>query len=841
MKFLKFFTRVILKSVREDWFLTVLSILGIGLGIGLFMGVNLATNRAIASFEANISGIDPAFNYEVVDRSGIDFPAGVYKPVRQAASRSLPVLTANVYFPVQETAAEITGIYSVKAFAAFDALPDAALDVDAFFRRLNSVIVTRRFSEQHAFRQGDTIPALVYNREYRLTVAGILDLPSVPANTLLMDLGNFQEYFNKVGFLSRIDVMAGGQEAAAIEQMLPAQLTIQPKEKVLRNRTALVDSFRYNLRFITFLAVLVGVFLLYNTVFISVVKRRTEIGMLRGLGMNKSTVVALFCAQGMLLGLVGAVLGIAFGRLSVWFSTSAVEKTVTRFYGATAASDYAITAMDALSTIALGLAVSFGASLIPALEAANVRPMESARAGTVEKAYRKRQHIFSLVGGFLVLTGALIILVDYRYVPFDFPWLSHAGVLLFILGFTLNAPAYLGWSLKFLKPPLSRFFPSVGRIALGDLSGTRYRFSLALMSVAISSALILAIVSSVHSLKSSFIDWINTYVSADIYIKPASCTSNFCFFPLPEEVVKTVEQQPGVETTGRFRALQIDFRGSPVIAGFGDSELLWKYDPAVDREEKERLERLQGRREVNVSDYLSVKYGLKEGDSISIPTPKGEVPFTINSTSISYSTMSGFLYFDRRWLREYWGLDDTTQLSVYLSEGQDIPLFIQRLRKSIGKTYALDITDNSELRQAVLRIFDRSFAVTYTIELIAIVISFIGVVNALLILVLEKKREISVLRYLGASWGHIRRVMVLSAGIIGTAGIVLGIAMGSVISIVITHVTNKISFGWEVSFQVPLITVSLLMAFLLITTVFAGIVPFSLARRIDPKAYISFE
>jgi putative ABC transport system permease protein len=236
-----------------------------------------------------------------------------------------------------------------------------------------------------------------------------------------------------------------------------------------------------------------------------------------------------------------------------------------------------------------------------------------------------------------------------------------------------------------------------------------------------------------------------------------------------------------------------------------------------------------------------VKYGLNKGDTVELQTPKGAVSFVINNTSISYSTMSGFLYMDRRWLKKYWGVDDATSLSVYLAKGVDARKFIRSIDKTLNGKFALDITDNTELRQAALRIFDKSFALTYTIELIAIVISLIGVVNALLILVLEKKRELSVLRYLGASWRHLRRVAALSAGIIGLAGIALGCGMGWAISIVITHVINKISFGWEVGLRMPFIPLAVLMVLLFVTTTAAGLVPASLARKIDPKAFISFE
>ncbi len=837
----KLFKRIILKNMREDRFLTVLSVLGVALGIGLFMGVNTATNRAVASFETSTRGIDSAYNYQIVDSSGLDFREDVYRTVKAVAGKALPVLTAGAYLPELEQTVEITGIYTPAAFADLRTSATGDPDMELFFTHPHAVLITKRFSDEYGVRKGDVLPGIIYSNRVRFKIAGVLDLPAAPVNMVLMDLGNYQESFGKTGTLSRIDIIATAQEAGLTAKMLPANLALEKKEQVVRNQQSLVDGFRFNLRFVTFLAVLVGVYLLYNTIFMSVAKRRTEIGILRGLGMGRTTVVALFSAQGALLGFGGSVLGVAFGQLSASLATGLVGRTITRFYGTSAAADSIISPGDALGAVGFGLLVSFLASLAPALESANVRPMESSRAGTFEQAYRGRQKFFSIAGGILILFGTALTLFEYLFIPFAFPWLSYAGILLFILGCTLNAPAYLGAALTVLKRPLKSLFRTAGRVAAGDLRGTRYRFSLALMSVAVSAALVIAISSSVYSLKSSFIDWIDTYLSADLYIKPASCISNFCWSPLPEEVVSTVYQLPGVDRASAYRALRIRFRGRTIVAGFGNSESLWKDRPNISGEEKERLQRLALERAVSVSDYIAVQYRLKKGDVIAVETPKGPVSFVINSTSISYSTMSGFLYFDRRWLKEFWGLDDATQISVYLKKGEDPAAFTERLRKRLGRTYALDITDNSELRRSVLAVFDRSFAITNAIEMIAIVISLIGVVNALLILVLEKKRDIATLRYLGASWGDIRRVMVLSAGVVGASGIVLGAFMGAGISMAITHVINKISFGWEVVFRVPLLTVWLFMALLLVITLLAGLIPAFLARKIDPKAYISFE
>lgn len=841
MKFPKLFQRVVLRSIKEERFLTALSVLGVALGIGLYLGVNVATDRAVSSFSANISSLNPASTYEVLDSSGLDFPDVVYQRVRGIAGESLPILTAHAFIPSAKETVTINGIYTVKTFLFSDRAERNTVPLKDFLQDLSGVVVTRPFAQKHQLKQGSVFNAYVYTKEYPLKVAGVIDDPSVPSNEAFMDLGNFQEYFGKTGLLSRIDVKADEKEAEEIGRALPSGVMIERKQVILQHRKGLIDAFQFNLRFVTFLAVLVGVFLLYNTIFISVVKRRKEIGILRGLGMGKMTVLSLFLGQGLLLGIAGSAVGILLGRFASSFSFGPVEKTVSQFFGSSAVPNSSLTTGDAAFAAGLGLAVSFIASLLPALEAARTRPNESLREGTFEQAGRSRERFSCCTGLSAVIAAAALVCVDYRYVPFRFPWLSYGAIVLFILGATLCGPAYLGASLKALKQPLSRCFKAGAVIAVGDTSGSRRRFSFAVMSVAVSSALIVATVSSIYSFRTSFIDWINTYIAADLFIKPASCTSNFCFFALPDEVVRAVERLPGIGSVNRYRALPLEFRGQRIVAGFGSAALSWKYRPGISPKEKELLERLTKYPEIIISDYLKVRFRLKQGDVVMIPTPKGNVAFTVDDTALSFSTLSGFLYTDRRWLKEYWGLNDATQLSVYVKKGVKPGEVIEAIEKELGSKYALDITDNADLRRDALAVFDKSFALTYAIELIAIVISLIGVVNALLILVFERKREISVLRYLGASWQQVRKVMVLSAGIVGLAGICLGAVMGAAIGLVITRVINKISFGWEVGLSFPVPLLLALMALLFATTLLAGLVPSYLARKIDPRAFISFE
>ena len=510
-------------------------------------------------------------------------------------------------------------------------------------------------------------------------------------------------------------------------------------------------------------------------------------------------------------------------------------------YSAISITDYFIGKDDVASALALGFCISLAASLVPSLEAARIRPNESAKAGTFEAGYKRRRKLFTLAGFIVIIIGLAGAYIDYRVMPFSFPALSYAGILLILLGFTLSAPLYFSTILKMFKKPAA-VFGVTATLAWGDMRGSTYRFSVALMSVAISTSLIISLLILIFSFRYSLKLWISQNIVADIYIKPISCSSNFCFFPLSDDISNIVKTFPEVKGIDRFRTLHIDFHGRKVVAGFGDIAAQMLYAPRYfDRDAQKRDQELLHGQQVSISNYLSIKYGLKPGDSIELPTPAGNRIFTIYSTYSSYSTTSGFIYLDRKWLKKYWGLDDATQIAVYLKSGVDIDNFASKLRDALSRRYSVEVMNNSELREKVLAIFNKSFAITYAIELISIIVSLIGVVNTLLALVLERKREISIIRYMGGSWKQIESMLVLSAAVVGMSGIAMGALIGPIMSSIFILVINKISFGWEIHFSIPALYLTAVILMLFLSTLGAGLIPARVARRTDPKRFISFE
>jgi putative ABC transport system permease protein len=842
---LKLVKLLLIRNLKEEKFLTFLSIFGVSLGIALFIAVNVASNRAVESLKADVTAVNPYAKYQVISKYGIDFDENVYGKLLKIEENSFPVLKTVVYFPKFKEITQIYGVDTVKTlkYMNIKIKTDEFLN---FYENLNAVFVPESFLEEKDLSIGDIVHAVIYDREYDLKIVGSYD-SDFNSNKIFMDIGNFQELFNKSGYLSFIDVQT--DKISKIKNLPIIQkngLSIEEKQKLIKNQQSIVASFNYNLKFISFVAVLVGIFLLYNTIFITVVKKRTEIGILRSIGTGKNTILFLFTTQGMILGVLGSIFGIFLGQVLAYFSVIAVEKTLSTVYSAVSISSYIISVNDVLSALALGVLISFLASVIPAYEATKIRPAETSREGSFERRYQDKYKFVALSGMILVISGLGLATYEYFYTPFEFPFLSYIGVLLLLIGFTFLTPLFLQLFIYIFKKPITKLFKSIGIITLGDIEGNIYRFSVAVMSIAISTALIFSMVVLIFSFRNSLKTWLDKSLTADIYIKPASCISNFCFYPLSNSVVKIVENLPEVEDTYKFRALQVRVKDSTAIAGFTNSEVMKKYFKLeyLDRKDREKaLDELKENQEVAISEYLRKIYGFKRGDKITLDTLEGKKDFVVNGVFLSYSTTSGLLIMDRKWLKKYWKLDDVTQISLFLKKSVDSKEFEKKLKSSLisNGNYSLEILNNKEIRKKIFKIFDRSFAITYAIEFIAIVISLIGIANTLLAFVIERKREISILRYLGGSWNQIKGVLILSAGISAMSGIFLGVVLGLLISIIFIKVVNQISFGWIVNYQIPFLFIFLLTIILFVSTTVAGFFPSAIAKKIDPKRFISFE
>jgi len=828
---LKLITVITLRNLKEEKLFSIISILGVALAVGLFISILGTTQTAINSFTEDIKKLNPDANYQILPKFGNYFDESVYELLIKHDYKPIPVIKTDGLHEKTDTSINLFGIDTFSAFKQSRVrISPEQINIRVFLNSIDGAILTKDVAKRIGVNKGENFSLIVGNNKVNYRVAGILAGNRIPTG-IYQDIGNFQEKLSVFGKLSRIDLKSNDTDR--LNKILPQSVRLISKAGVIKNEKDILESFKFNLHFISFIAILVGFFMLYNTIFITVVKKRPQIGILRALGAGKKQILLIFIIQSIILGVIGSFLGLFLGQILSFYSSRMVEDTVTTIFKPVIIEEMFIFSNYALIAFIIGLAISLIAAVLPAVEATRVKPTETVREGTFELRYLKFYKQAFILGIILVVAGICFSLADYFLKIFNQPFFSYAGILLVLAGFAAGSPYYLEKFLQKGQNLLKKIFRAPGTISSADIYSSLYRFSIALISVTISTALIISMMVLINSFETSLKNWINKNLNADIFIKSSSCSSNFCFEPIDSNVLSKIKDIDGIAALNPFMAMQGKFRGRDVIYGFGDEKVVKKYN--------DNIENYNIIRTTAVSEYLKIKYGIEKGDDILIDTPAGRKKFKVREVFTSYSTTQGFIILDKSFQKKYWGSSAFTQLSVFLKKDADTEKVIKKIKEKLEGAYTLDILNNNVLRQKVMGIFNNSFQITYAIQLTALIISLLGVANMLYAVALERKREISILKYLGADNKFLTKIYMISAGFIGFCGIIYGVILGFILSFITIKVVNTISFGWSISIHLNAVKIFITLMILLIFVILAGILPLKTIKQTDPKKSVSYE
>ena len=831
MNTLKLITVITLRNLKEEKLFSIISILGVALAVGLFISILGTTQTAINSFTEDIKKLNPDANYQILPKFGNYFDESVYELLIKHDYKPIPVIKTDGLHEKTDTSINLFGIDTFSAFKQSRVrISPEQINIRVFLNSIDGAILTKDVAKRIGVNKGENFSLIVGNNKVNYRVAGILAGNRIPTG-IYQDIGNFQEKLSVFGKLSRIDLKSNDTDR--LNKILPQSVRLISKAGVIKNEKDILESFKFNLHFISFIAILVGFFMLYNTIFITVVKKRPQIGILRALGAGKKQILLIFIIQSIILGVIGSFLGLFLGQILSFYSSRMVEDTVTTIFKPVIIEEMFIFSNYALIAFIIGLAISLIAAVLPAVEATRVKPTETVREGTFELRYLKFYKQAFILGIILVVAGICFSLADYFLKIFNQPFFSYAGILLVLAGFAAGSPYYLEKFLQKGQNLLKKIFRAPGTISSADIYSSLYRFSIALISVTISTALIISMMVLINSFETSLKNWINKNLNADIFIKSSSCSSNFCFEPIDSNVLSKIKDIDGIAALNPFMAMQGKFRGRDVIYGFGDEKVVKKYN--------DNIENYNIIRTTAVSEYLKIKYGIEKGDDILIDTPAGRKKFKVREVFTSYSTTQGFIILDKSFQKKYWGSSAFTQLSVFLKKDADTEKVIKKIKEKLEGAYTLDILNNNVLRQKVMGIFNNSFQITYAIQLTALIISLLGVANMLYAVALERKREISILKYLGADNKFLTKIYMISAGFIGFCGIIYGVILGFILSFITIKVVNTISFGWSISIHLNAVKIFITLMILLIFVILAGILPLKTIKQTDPKKSVSYE
>jgi putative ABC transport system permease protein len=820
----------IVRPLRRDLIRTVLTIVSVALGVAVVIAIELAGQAAVGSFRSSLETLLGKTDLQITANGGVD-------EVWVARLAQLPRNLRAA--PVIELQAVVEGIGAVPVYGV-DLLPQGRAAGHGGGLAVSNALA-RRLGIQSA---GSRLALQINDTRREFPVATIVDAKD--SEFALLDIADAQQAAGSYGKLDRIDIFVSPREdfarlEAEIRAMLPASYSLDKPGVRGEENQRMLRAFRWNLRVLSYISLVVGAFLIYNTISVSVVRRRPEIGILRALGAGSLAVLSLFLGEALLLGLAGALAGVLLGRILAEATVAMIADTVNSIYTSSRPAQVELTLGAVITGLVAGAAVALVSALAPAREAMAVTPVSAMGRGAHER--QARLHWGRRLIWAALLAVAALLASRARPVEGQPLW-GYAAALLAVGSASFAAPAVTLLITKLTRNAMRRFFGAEGMLAGRGLAASLSRTSVIVAALATAIAMMASVGIMVGSFRETVLVWLDQQLRADLYVRPSGRSGAGQFPALSPQAPGLVAAVDGVEAVDIFHGLEFRYGGQRATLGAGNIDIVRRHGrlrflpSGQDRDSI--LRSLPHQDRAIVSEPFANKHGVRPGDKITLPLGAHAVPITVAGVYYDYSSELGWVILDRSTLLKYLPDQPVTNLAVYLKPGVDATAARRRIEAAIS-AYRIVVAENKTLRSAAVVVFDRTFAITYALEAVAIIVAMLGAANSLLALVLDRRREFGLLRFLGAAPAQLRRLVLIEAAFLGLLADLLGLALGFVLSLLLIYVVNKQSFGWTIQFHPPVSLLAGALTLIWLATVAAGLYPARVASRLNPIEVVHLE
>lgn len=793
-------------------------VIGVAIGVAMIVAIDLANGSAGRAFALGTETITGKATHQIVGGpSGMD--EQVYVQLRRELGYRLAAPVVEEYVAAPALDAQPMRLLGVDPFAEppFRNYLGNETRIDtgggylsALLVQPDTVLLSAETAARFGLRAGDPLTIQIGIASRALTVAGLLeptdDLSRRALDGLLIaDIATAQEVLGKVGRLDRIDLIvpdgaAGESALAAIRQLLPPGVRLISSAARGGSVAEMTAAFSLNLTALSLLALLVGMFLIYNTVTFSVVQRRPVIGSLRGLGMTQREIFGMILLEAGLLGLLGTLLGLGLGVVLGRGAVSAVTQTVNDLFFVVAVREVSIPVWTLVKGGLSGVAAALVAAAVPAWEATDVPPAGALQRSDVEQRARAVLPWVSVAGGLLVVLGGLLLIPDSSLV------LAFAGLFGLIIGIALLTPGATLLLMTGLQRLLGRRLGIVTRMAARDIVRSLSRTSVAIAALMVSVSVIIGVSVMIGSFRLTVEQWLDEVLQADIFVSAPTLGANRTTAALDATLAAELMGFPGVVDASTSREVEVaarlpdgtelEVRVAAILADLAGEERRYKAalgDPAATW----RAVEAGG---VVVNEPMANRYDLAVGDELTLYTDDGPVAFPVVGVAYDFDVQPSLLMADAIY-RANWNDTTVSAVALFVGPGADVDAAVADLRAAFAGRAELVIRSNRGTRQSALDVFDRTFAITIALRLLATLVAFIGILSTLMSLQLERSREIGVLRATGMTRRQLWRLTLLETGLLGSVAGLVALPTGFLLSLVLIYIINLRSFGWTLSMQ----------------------------------------
>lgn len=819
---------------------SLLVVLGIALGVAVVIAIDLANGSASRAFTLSTEAVSGRATHQIIGGpTGV--PEEVYSQLRRELGLRRVAPVVSDYVRVREWGDRPMRLLGVEPFADapfrsyFSGGDGETLSLDQLAVLLtepNTLLLSAPVAEQNGVEAGDRLLLGIGAREVMVRVVGLLapadDLSRRALDSVLLaDIATAQELLGQTGRLTTIDLLlpddaAGEAQIEQIEAILPPGTFVERPATRTATIEQLSAAFELNLTALSLLALVVGMFLIYNTVTFSVVQRRPVLGTLRALGVTQQEIFVLILSEAAVLGIVGALFGLGLGLVLGRGAVGLVTQTINDLYFTVSVSGVEVAPLTLLKGALIGIGSALLAALPPAWEAATVPPVTALRRSAIESGVARLLPWLGRGAAGLGAVGLLLLVLSGRSVV-----LSFLGLFAVILAFALFTPLVTVGLMRGAERPLARL-GVLGRMAPRDIVRALSRTSVAIAALMVAVSVIIGVSVMIGSFRMTVTEWLDTTLQADIFISPPSIAANRSEAPLEPEVAEQVAGFAGVASVAVARDVMVtspDLGPVRIVAVSEDVAARERRFQWVEGSQEVAWARVRDEGALFVSEPFAFRHRLGRGSEVTLRTEQGARDFPVVGVYYDYSSEQGAVLMALGQYRALYNDPYLSSVAAYVTPGTDVDGVVEQLRAFFAGKQVLLIRSNVGLRAGVLEVFERAFAITGALQLLATLVAFIGVLAALMSLQLERARELGTLRAVGMTPRQLWAMTMLETGLMGSTAGLWAMPTGFALALVLIYVINRRSFGWTL--QLHLAPGDFLQAFAvaLLAALLAGIYP----------------